>query len=420
MNISVIGAGYLGLPVGMAFAMNGHNVTFIDKNKERVESIQRFESFCREKGIQEQMDIPAIQNRIKATTSLENALSDSQLSFVVVDTPSDSSGLLELSNLKNVCEYTGKHLANRNDYFTLAIKSTILPGTTNRELVPILEESSLKKAGRDFGVVHNPSFTNEGQALQDTLSPKPVIIGSTDKRAEDTMLEAYQGFKGYKILTDPLHAEFAKFYINNLEATAISYSNAMATLARKLGMRSDTTVEFLLKAFGEILPLRPGIGFGGPCLPKDTRALQALYRELGLTNPVLDGVIETNQGLAREFVDYCEQHRIDKEVSVLGISFKENIDDPRESRTIDIVSEFGSRGYNLMLYDPYKRAMDSMKSQFPNLKYASDLSEALNFSNSIAILTSHNEFRNPELYKGKKVFDGRCTLEKELADYHKF
>jgi GDP-mannose 6-dehydrogenase len=291
--------------------------------------------------------------RLRATTDQDEAIKQTELSFVCVGTPSQANGNLDLTHIRRVCELIGAALKNKSARHTVVIRSTILPGTMKGIVIPTLEEYSGKKAGVDFGVCNNPEFLREGSAVKDFNAPPKTVIGEVDRESGDALATLYSKLDAPFIRTDVETAEMVKYVDNSWHALKIGFANEIGNLCKALSIDSHK----VMKIFCEdkklnISPayLMPGFAFGGSCLPKDLRALSYAAKSRDLSLPIMTAILPSNErqvaaGL-RLITD--KGHR---KVGILGFSFKAGTDDLRESPMIEVIEHLIGKGYDLRIFD---------------------------------------------------------------------
>jgi len=409
MRIAVVGTGYVGLTTALMLAEFGHIVRAIDIDQEKVSKINSGISPIYEPGVDELLKKHIGINLI-ATTKME--LCDVEVTFICVGTPSKEDGSIDLTYLKNACAKIGENLSS---YQIIVVKSTVIPGTTENIVIPIIEEKSGLKVGDDFGVAMCPEFLREGMALYDTFHPDRIVIGEYDKHSGDILEELYKPLKAPIIRTDIKTAEMIKYASNALLAMKISYANEIANICHKLGI----DVYEVMKGVGmdhRISPhfLNAGIGFGGSCFPKDVKALINLAKELGYEPWLLEAILKINDRQPIMYVDLIEEKigpLKGAKIAILGLSFKPNTDDVRESRAIPLVQELLKRGASVIAYDP--KAMENFRKLFPEIEYAKSAEEALNNADICVIQADWDEFKNIDYDKFnlKLIVDGRKTIE---------
>ena len=404
-SLSIIGCGYVGCVTGVCFADMGHKVTIVDIDSCKVDSINEGRSPIYELGLEDL--ILKNRNRIQGTTDFQAAIRETDITFVAVGTPSNADNSINLTYVFNACKGIAEILREKDSFHTVIIKSTVFPGTTDTQVRQILEEHSGKKAGIDFGIGTNPEFLREGNAIQDFLSPDRVVIGADDPRTADILMGIYDSLNSQIYSTSSRTAELIKYTSNAFLATKISFANEIGNLCKTLKVDSKDVFDGV-GMDSRISPafFRTGIGFGGSCFPKDVHALLSGARDYGEELNILNAVIETNEAQPLKLLSLLKKHLPDlqgKTIGILGLAFKPNTDDIRESRAIPVVSSLCSEGAEIIAYDP--AAMNNFRQMFPQITYASSASSLLE-ADAILILTEWTEFENLD-YKGKIVIDGR-------------
>ncbi|MAT97553.1 MAG: GDP-mannose dehydrogenase [Anaerolineaceae bacterium] len=352
-NISIFGLGYVGAVSAAALADNGHRVIGVDVNPTKVEMINAGRSPIIEAGLPELMQKGAEAGRICATVDSYQAVFDTDLSIICVGTPSHANGSLNLSYVQRVCQQIGAALADKSAYHVVIARSTMLPGSTEELVIPILEETSGKQAGRDFGVCFNPEFLREGSSIKDFYDPPFTVIGSDDERAAAVASELYAMLDA-PLLTVPLKtAEMVKYACNAFHALKVTFANEIGNICKQQNIDSHQVMDiFCQDTKLNISPyyLKPGFAFGGSCLPKDLRALLYHARQLDQEPPVLQAVLRSNRQQVDKAYQLIRRTR-HKRVGVLGFSFKAGTDDLRESPMVELVERLIGKGYQLRVYD---------------------------------------------------------------------
>jgi UDPglucose 6-dehydrogenase len=411
----------------------GHDVVCVDVNPEKVASILRGEPPIHEIGLQ-----PLLRNqlgkRFTVTDDLEAAVEASDLSLIAVGTPFDGKRI-DLTYVRRAAGEIGSALRRRAGYHVVVVKSTVVPGTTDSVVGPILEEASGKRAGVDFGVGMNPEFLTEGQAVGDFMEPDRIVLGAADGRALETLDELYAPFPGVpKIRTNPRTAEMIKYASNAFLATAISFSNELANLCAALGQVDAVDVMKGLHASSYFaLPgpdgsrveapitsfLLPGCGFGGSCLPKDVSALAAHGEASGVRMSLLRSVMAINEAQPGQVLRQLETHfavLAGLRVGVLGLAFKPDTDDVRESPAFPVIRLLLERQATVKAYDPV--AIPQARGILGEaVTYADSLEECLAEVDVVVLLTRWKQFEAvPTLLSGMKspplLVDGRRQLDK--------
>ncbi len=435
MKVSIVGTGYVGIVTGACLAEMGHEVICVDVDAEKVERISRAIPPIYERGLEELL-LRNVGKRFHATTDLQQAVIDSEVTLIAVGTPFDGRQI-NLEYIRQSAYDIGHALGRKTMYHLVAVKSTVVPGTTDEVVLPILETASGKKAGTDFGVGMNPEFLTEGEAVEDFMSPDRLILGGMDNKAIDILTALYAPFQGVdQLQTNNRTAEMIKYVSNAMLATQISFANEMANLCSALGgvdivdvMRGVHLSHYLRPKTGNNkwiqAPissfLEAGCGFGGSCLPKDVKALIAHGEKLGARMPLMKAVIETNENQPDQIIRMLKKHFTSLKkirVSILGLSFKPNTDDMRESPAIPVIRKLLLQGAFLKAFDP--AANHEARKLFPDdqLTLCESLAEALADIDAAVLVTRWDQFSHvPELWSRlcpNAVFvDGRRMVDKQ-------
>jgi len=416
MNISIIGTGYVGLVSGVCFAKLGNNVICVDIDKKKIDKINNAIPPIYEEGLEELLS--KHKDRIKATTDYSSSINNSDVTFICVGTPSKEDGSIDLTFIKEVTVEIAKVLREKDNYHLIVVKSTVLPCTTRDVVLPLLEKHSGKKVGKDFGLAMNPEFLREGIAVDDFLKPDRIVIGSYDDKSRDILRKLYKDFSCPLVETSLSAAEMIKYASNCFLATKISFINEIGNMCKKLevdayevadGMGLDNRIG---RSF-----LDSGIGWGGSCFPKDLHALLAWAKKEKEESKIIESAVEVNNLQPLKLIELLKKHIPNlkgKTIGVLGLAFKPNTDDIRESRAIPMVGKLLEEGAKIKAYDP--KAMDNFKELYPQIGYCSSAEEVLN-SDAIFITTKWEEFKKLD-YKGKIVMDGRRSKEAENAEIY--
>ena len=418
MKICIIGAGFVGLATGVTLGKQGHDVVFSDIDPGRVKSVNSGILPFFEPPLEKELKALVRKGKLTATTDSVGAVSASKFVFVCVQTPSLPSGRIDTRPVKSACNSIAKALRASNDYKVVVMKSTVVPSTTDSLVLPIIEKGSGKSAGDDFGLCMNPEFLQEGSALRDSMEPSRIVIGSLDKRSGDMLESLYKKMKSPLLRTDLRSAEMIKYVSNTFLATKISCSNEMANMCGRFGIDSEP----VLKAVGmdpRIGPLflRPGVGFGGSCLPKDVRALRDRARLDGYNSRLLSTLLTMNDEQPREAIRLLEEAIGDlgsKRIAVLGLAFKGGVDDVRETRAFPLITHLLAKRARVVAFDPM--AMPNFIKLMPTIEYASSAAECLKGADGCIIQADWPQFKKI----GKKeissmrqrvIVDGRRCLD---------
>ncbi len=417
MNISVIGAGYVGLVSAAALAGKGHDVVVIDTDEGRVRTVNGKKSPIFEDGLEEAVSDGIESNRLKATGDYDEILA-TDITLICVGTPSNPDGSMDLSCIVESSKSIGRVLRAKKGRHTVVVRSTVVPGTTRGVVIPALEQHSGRKAHVDFGVAMNPEFLQEGIALRCYFNPDRIVIGDEDGATGDMVQQLYEGISAPVIRTDITTAEMVKFVSNAFLATKLSFINEIGNICRRLGIDVYDVVKGvgLDYRIGRSF-LRAGIGFGGSCLPKDLKGLVHSSRELGYRAQLLESVLEVNQNQVVNMLAMVCEKLVDldgKTVCVLGLAFKPDVDDIRNAPALEAIRLLLEKGALVKAYDPL--AMPNARSVLsPEVQYARTAEEAVADCDCVLVLTEWDEFRNERLYQGKVVFDGRRVMEPARA-----
>ncbi len=421
MKISVIGSGYAGLVNAAGFAHIGNHVTCVDIDQKKIDLINSGTSPIFEEGLEDILKDSLKKGNLKATTDIKTAIEQTDLTFIAVGTPSNEDGSINLKYIETVSKDIGNILKNKKTYHLIIVKSTVVPGTTEDTVGKIIEQTSGKKRGTDFGLAMSPEFLREGKAMEDYLKPDRVVIGAHDKKSADILNKLNKPLTDNIITTDIKTAEMIKYTSNAFLATKISFTNEIGNICKKLNI----DVYDVMKGVGADFRISPyflnaGCGFGGSCFPKDVKALIAKSRQLGYTPTLLENAITVNKNQPKIMIDLAKKHigkLKDQKITLLGLAFKPGTDDIREAPAITIIEDLTKAGAIVTVYDP--KAQDNIKSIFKDkISYADSKEQAISASDTIMLLTEWDEFRNETLYKGKLIIDGRKTLDKKTQpDY---
>ena len=416
MRVSIIGSGYVGMITGMGFAKLGNEVVFVDVDEEKVRMINEGRPPIYEEGLEELMR--EHRGRYRATTDYREAVMNSDVTFICVGTPSREDGSIDLRFIESASREIGEVLREKDDFHVVVVKSTVVPGTTEGVVKPILEEQSEKKAFEDFGLAMNPEFLREGVALRDFLNPDRIVLGVQDESTKRILEELYSPIDAPKLITDIKTAEMIKYASNAFLATKISFANEIGNICKKLGIDSWKVFEGV-GLDHRISPyfFRSGLGFGGSCFPKDVKAIIRKAEEAGEEPILLKAVLEVNERQPVKLVELLKKHvpRLGgKVIGVLGLAFKPNTDDVRETRAYPVIRRLLEEGANVIAYDP--KAMENFRKFYPDvgsrIAYATSLEDVMKDTDVILILTEWPEFEELD-YSGKVVIDGRRVRRAE-------
>jgi GDP-mannose 6-dehydrogenase len=353
MRISVFGLGYVGCVSAACFCDLGHEVWGVDVDPGKVGFLQRGESPIIEKQLPDLIQKYAKAGTLHATVSAQEAISNTDISLLCVGTPSRENGALNTQYIERVAEEIGHALAAVKHMHTVVVRSTLLPGTTMREVLPRLEKYSGKKEGVDFFLAYNPEFLREGSAVADFYNPPKTVVGARRPETADAAAQIYKGIPGPMFLTRIEEAEMVKYADNVFHAVKIVFGNEIGAVAKQLGVDSHRVMEiFSSDTKLNLSPyyLKPGFAFGGSCLPKDVRALMAKSHELSLKTPMIFSLMDANrehvQRAIRTVMSFGK-----KKIGLLGLAFKAGTDDLRESPMVELVETLLGKGYKIKIFD---------------------------------------------------------------------
>jgi UDPglucose 6-dehydrogenase len=441
MHISIVGTGYVGIVSGACMAEQGHEVHCVDLDQSKVDSINRGVPTCHELGLPELVSRHA-GKRLFASRDLARAVQATEVTFIAVGTPA-RDGRIDLSAVCSAAEQIGAALRSKHTRHTVVVKSTVIPGTTEGVVRDALERASGLVAGVDFGLGMNPEFLTEGTAVRDFMQPDRLVLGGIDTATQDTLARIYAGFAQTPVIRcNSATAEMIKYASNAVLATLISFSNELSRVAARLPgvdivdvmngvhaasyftSRSNpvvaadvtkalngTTVVAAITSF-----LEAGCGFGGSCLPKDVTALIAQGESLGVAMPLLKSVLQVNQTQPAQLLALIDKHYSSlsgKRITVLGLAFKPDTDDLRESPAFPLIRSLRKAGAVLTAYDPIARPSNHAELQGVHL--AESLHAAVAGADIVILVTRWAQFQNLPQALGARinevlVVDGRRVL----------
>jgi UDPglucose 6-dehydrogenase len=419
MDVSIVGSGYVGTTVAACLADIGHDVVNVDIDESVVAALNAGESPIHEPGLS---DLVALYggDRLRATTDY-SAIAGTDLTMLALPTPSEADGSIDLSAMAAGARSVGEAIAAKDGYHLVVVKSTVVPGTTEEELVPILEEATDRTEGEDLGVAVNPEFLREGSAVDDFTNPDKIVVGTDgDERALNRLADIYEPivmeWEVPVVETGRREAEMIKYANNAFLAAKVSLINDIGNVCKEYGVDAYEVAEAigLDHRIGERF-LRSGVGWGGSCFRKDVDAIRAAAREAGYEPTMLDAAVEVNErqpdrllGLLDDLVDVAGRR-----VAVLGLAFKPGTDDIRNSRAIPVIEGLRERGAEVVAYDPV--AIEEMRERFPDIEYAESGAAALSDTHGAVVVTDWDEFATLdeefEAMADPVVVDGRRVVE---------
>lgn len=430
MRVSIVGTGYVGLVTGACLAARGHDVTCVDVDSRKVDMINAGHAPIYEEGLPELLR-NTVGRSLCATSNLKEAVGGSEVTFIAVGTPA-AEGRIDLRFVEKAATEIGEALRHKQEYHAVVVKSTVIPGTTDTLVRRCVEFGAGKRGGAEFGLGMNPEFLTEGTAVRDFMHPDRIVLGGIDDRTHELLERLYADFtEAPRVVTNNRAAEMIKYASNVTLATMISLANELARLCSAVG---GIDVRDVLRGvhqsfyFTHRLPsgeqvtaaiasfLEAGCGFGGSCLPKDVLALIAQGADYQLGMPLLRSVLEVNRGQPMEMMRLISKHYSslhDLPVSVLGLAFKPDTDDVRESPAFPLVHLLKQAGARVTAYDPVARPTDH--EALSGVVLATSLASALQDAEIIVLMTRWHEFQEIEQMvagaaKPPLVVDGRRVL----------
>ncbi len=371
MQISIFGMGYVGAVCGACLAESGHRVIGVDVSHLKTDLINRGQPPVIEPGLPEIMSSQVQSGRLLATTDAEYGVRESDISFICVGTPSLKNGSLDLRFVESVTRHIGAVLRRKDSYHVVVVRSTVLPGTVNGLIIPLLEQATGKRAGEDFGVVVNPEFLREGTAIRDYREPPMTVIGEIDQRAGSVLEALYADIDAPFIRRSIETAEMVKYTCNTWHAAKITFANEIGNIAKALGVDGRDVMDVVCqdrKLNISETYLKPGFAFGGSCLPKDVRALTYRGREMDVETPMLSSIMHSNKHQIDRAIDLLESYG-ERRIGLLGLSFKANTDDLRESPLVMLAETLIGKGYDLKIFD---KNVDFARVNGANRDYIND------------------------------------------------
>lgn len=429
MNISVIGTGYVGLVSGACLAELGHRVICVDIDPSKVDALNAGKCPIFEEGLPELIERNVDKGRLSATTCLATAVNQSELSLVAAPTPFDGH-FIDLSYIKQIAADLGKLLKTKKSYHCVVIKSTVVPGTTDDVVRPIIEQATGRAAGETWGLGMNPEFLSEGVAVKDFMHPDRLVFGGIDERSQKMLETLYEPFKVTpRLRTNNRTAEMIKYASNSLQATLISFSNEIAALCSTQSNLDAIEVMKGVHLMNEITPVKddgkrekapiakflsPGCGFGGSCFPKDVSALAAYARSASIETPLLDAVLGINKKQPHKLIQMAERAvgpLNGKRVAVLGVAFKAGTDDVRESPALAIIDGLIERGAQVRAFDPQVSHLKPARQ----MTWAHSTADAIKTADVVLLVTAWPEFKSVPALIEKEInppvlIDGRRMI----------
>lgn len=416
MNVSIFGLGYVGCVGAACLAKLGHKVIGVDVNENKVRLMNEGKPTIIEEGIAELCQEAHDKGLMSATTVAAEAIAQTEISFIVVGTPSSKEGHLNLNYIYTVAGRIGRALKDKEGFHIVAIRSTVLPGT-NKKVGEILEQESGKKRNVDFTVVSNPEFLREGTSVKDYFNPPLTLIGTDNKVAEEKFRELYKDIHAEFISTDIEVAEMMKYVNNTYHALKIVFGNEVGNICKGLNIDSHKVMEIFCKDKQlNISPyyFKPGFAYGGSCLPKDMKALKTLAHDLYVDVPVIESIFQSNENQKRNAVEAIV-NKGKRKVGILGLSFKAGTDDLRCSPIVDVVEQLLGKGFEIRIYDKNVKVSeltgtnkDFIMAKIPHLQHfvTDDLDTVCRNSDVLVVTNKEKEFADVlEKYPHKIIID---------------
>jgi GDP-mannose 6-dehydrogenase len=417
-TVSVFGLGYVGCVSSACFAKEGHQVIGVDVSPAKVAMINAGTATIVESGIGALVAEMVAAGRLSATTDASDAVHRSDISLICVGTPSRPNGSIDLQYVERVCEQIGAAIASKSARHIVVVRSTVLPGTTERLVIPALERTSGKKAGRDFGVCMNPEFLREGTSIRDFYEPPFTLIGTEDKSSGQAVAALYSAINASVHITPTGVAEMIKYACNCFHGLKVGFANEIGNICKAFGVDSHEVMRlFCLDTKLNLSPtyLKPGFAFGGSCLPKDLRAITYHASTADVATPILAAALESNRRQIERAYDMVRATG-SRNVGVLGLAFKAGTDDLRESPMVSVVEMLIGKGVSLSIYDrdvSQARLIGSnreyIEREIPHIwsLMRESVDDVISSSEVIVIGNASGEFRTiePKIREGQIVID---------------
>lgn len=422
MNISIFGLGYVGCVGAACLAKLGHKVIGVDVNENKVRLMNEGKPTIIEEGIAELCQEAHDKGLMSATTVASEAIAQTEISFIVVGTPSSPEGHLNLNYIYNVAGRIGRALKEKKErgdikeMHLIAIRSTVLPGT-NKKVGEIIEEESGLKRDVDFTIVSNPEFLREGTSVEDYFNPPLTLIGTNIPFAEEKFREMYKDIPAEFICTDIKVAEMMKYVNNTYHALKIVFGNEVGNICKSVGVDSHKVMEIFCKDKQlNISPyyFKPGFAYGGSCLPKDMKALKTLAHDNYVEVPVIESIFQSNENQKKRAVQLI-MNQGQRKVGILGLSFKAGTDDLRCSPIVDVVESLLGKGFEIRIYDRNVKISeltgtnkDFIMAKIPHLQHfvTADLDSVCQNSDVLVVTNKEKDFEDVlKKYPGKIIID---------------
>ncbi len=419
MKISVFGIGYVGAVTSACLVKSGHDVIAVDVDEVKVKCISEGRSPIIEPELQEIIAKGVADGKLKATTNMAEAVNETDISLICVGTPSRADGSLQLDYVVDVCEQIGAVIKQKGGYHVVVLRSTVLPGTAKNVAIPALERASGKKAGEGFGFGNNPEFLRESTAVFDYYNPPKIVIGAEDDRTAKMISDLYADIDAPEVVTTVEVSEGVKYADNSWHAMKVGFANELGNILKELGVDSHKVMDIFFmdtklnisKAY-----LKPGFAFGGSCLPKDVRAIRSSGKANGLQTPIFDSLLSANDEQVKRAYDMVKASGA-KKIGMLGLSFKADTDDLRESPLVTLADLLLKNDFEIIVYDENvskAKTMGGANQKYinENIKHISDnlvedADEIINKAEVIIVGNSGQSF--PDILS-------KCSQDMQIID----
>jgi len=403
MKISIFGLGYVGAVSAGCLANENHTVIGVDPVRTKVDLINQGKTPVIEKDIGEIIEKTVAKGLLRAIQDTDEAVKNTELSLICVGTPSQPNGNLDLKYVIKVCEEIGTALKTKDTFHVVVARSTMLPGSMRDIVIPTLEKFSGKKAGKEFGVCNNPEFLRESTAVYDFYNPPKTVIGEIDKGSGDALADIYKDMNAPLIRTNVETAELVKYTDNVWHALKVSFANEIGNISKSLGIDGHAVMDiFCQDTKLNLSPyyLKPGFAFGGSCLPKDVRALTYKAKSIDVATPILNAIMPSNELQVQKALQMIVDKN-NRNIGILGFSFKAGTDDLRESPVVEVIERLLGKGYKIRIYDSNVNIAslvgankDFILHQIPHISeiMVSSIDEVLKHAETLVIGNGASEF----------------------------
>lgn len=353
-RISIFGLGYVGSVTSACLASKGHQVIGVDLNEQKVEEVNNGKSPIVEEGLSDLISQGIKSKNLHATVDSTYAINNSDISFIAVGTPSKKDGSLDLTYVETMMVEIGLLIAKKSTFHTIVIRSTVLPSSCEKILIPLLEKSSSLKSGKEFGFIFNPEFLRESTAIFDFNNPPKTVIGTNSEKDAEIVSQLYGFLDAPEFITSIGTAEMVKYADNAFHATKVVFGNEIGAIAKSMNINSHEVMDIFCsdtKLNISKYYLKPGFAFGGSCLPKDVRALSFMANDKDVSLPLVNSLIPSNNAHINRAFNIINKYK-DKKIGIMGFSFKDGTDDTRESPIISLIELCSQNSLDIKVYDP--------------------------------------------------------------------